>query len=393
MAMQPLELSVIVPTFNEGDNVAEVVARLERCLAGYAWEVIFVDDDSPDGTAALVRRLSLHDPRVRCVHRIGRRGLSSACVEGMLASAAPFFAVMDGDLQHDEALLPRMLETLKRGSADVVIGTRYCAGGGIGDLEASRARMSRFATRLSRLIIPAELSDPMSGFFALRRDAFERSVRQLSSIGFKILLDILASSPTPLRTHELPYQFRSRRAGESKLDSQAIWEYLMLLADKLFGAYVPVRFVTFGVIGGVGVLVHFAVLAGLFGLLGAPFAASQTGAALVAMTSNFALNNALTYRDRRLRGWDWVKGLVSFTLVCSIGMLANVGVAAYLFAGDTGWALAAMAGIAIGAVWNYALSATYTWRSAARAAVRRRQASVALDPAAPLRGGHPHRAP
>jgi dolichol-phosphate mannosyltransferase len=377
MSTEAPEFSVIVPTFNEGANVMEVVARLDRCLAGRAWEVIFVDDDSPDGTAATVRRLARQDPRVRCIERIGRRGLSSACVEGMLASAAPFLAVMDGDLQHDEALLPRMLDALKEGNTDVVVGTRYSNGGGIGDWERSRARMSRVATRLSRLVVPIELSDPMSGFFALRREVLEDSVRDLSSIGFKILLDILASCGGPLRIQELPYQFRTRRAGESKLDSQAVWEYLMLLADKLFGRYVPVRFLAFAAIGGLGVFVHFLVLAVVFRAFNADFTASQTVAALVAMTSNFALNNTLTYRDRRLRGWGWLKGWLSFTVVCSVGLLANVGVASYLFVNATGWAAAALAGIAVGAVWNYAMSATYTWRSAARATARRRQAARA----------------
>jgi dolichol-phosphate mannosyltransferase len=376
----PIEISVIVPTFNERDNVLELVSRLERCLAGRAWEVIFVDDDSPDDTAALVRRLAQQDRRVRCLQRIGRRGLSSACVEGMLASGAPVLAVMDGDLQHDEELLPRMLDVLKQGDADVVVGTRYSAGGGVGQWEASRARMSRFATRLSRYVVRADISDPMSGFFALRREAFEAAVRQLSSIGFKILLDLVASSPAPLRICELPYQFRTRRAGESKLDSQAVWEYLMLLVDKLVGAYVPARFVAFAAIGGLGVAVHFVVLAALFGPLHVSFAASQTAAALVAMTSNFALNNALTYRDRRLRGWGWLKGWLSFTLVCSIGLLANVGIAAYLFASQTAWVLAALAGIAVGAVWNYAVTSAYTWRSRARRAVRRQTPAVAVAP-------------
>jgi dolichol-phosphate mannosyltransferase len=240
--------------------------------------------------------------------------------------------------------------------------------------------MSRFATRLSRYVVRADISDPMSGFFALRREAFEAAVRQLSSIGFKILLDLVASSPAPLRICELPYQFRTRRAGESKLDSQAVWEYLMLLVDKLVGAYVPARFVAFAAIGGLGVAVHFVVLAALFGPLHVSFAASQTAAALVAMTSNFALNNALTYRDRRLRGWGWLKGWLSFTLVCSIGLLANVGIAAYLFASQTAWVLAALAGIAVGAVWNYAVTSAYTWRSRARRAVRRQTPAVAVAP-------------
>lgn len=355
------ELAVIVPTFNERDNLFELVTRLDQCLQGQAWEVIFVDDDSSDGTAAGVREIAQQDPRVRCLQRIGRRGLSSACVEGMLATSAPYLAVIDGDCQHDETVLPRMLEVLKRGEADVVVGSRYTAGGGIGTWQESRAKMSRVATRLSRAVIKHDLSDPMSGFFALRRDVLEHAVRGLSSVGFKILLDIIASSPKPPRVKELPYEFRNRHAGESKLDGQAVWGYLMLLADKFLGGVVPVRFVSFSLIGAVGVFVHFAVLAVLFRAMSLPFAVSQAGAAAVAMMSNFTLNNALTYRDMRLKGWLWLRGLVSFMLACSFGALANVGFASYLFKRHTFWALSALVGIVVSTVWNYAMTATYTW--------------------------------
>ena len=362
VARATAELSVIVPTFNERDNVQEVVSRLDRCLQGKAWEVIFVDDDSPDGTAAGIREIARQDPRVRCIQRIGRRGLSSACVEGMLSSASPYLAVMDGDCQHDEALLPRMLDLLRTGETDLVVGSRYMNGGGIGHWDASRARMSRFATSLSRAVIKHDLSDPMSGFFALRREVLETAVRDLSGVGFKILLDLVASSPATVRLKEIPYEFRNRQAGESKLDSQAMWGYLMLLADKLFDGVVPVRFVAFALVGGVGVFVHFAVLTALFRAMSLPFTMSQAGAAAVAMVSNFVLNNALTFRDMRLRGWRWVKGLISFALACSLGALANIGVASYLFKQHTVWGLSALAGIVVGAVWNYAMTATYTWK-------------------------------
>jgi len=361
-----LELSVIVPTFNERDNVFELVQRLEARLNGNGWEIIFVDDDSPDGTAARVREIARGNPRVRCLQRIGRRGLSSACVEGMMASSAPYLAVMDGDCQHDEGVLPRMLEILRRGEADVVVGSRYTDGGGIGSWNTSRAKMSRFATRLSRAVIRQHLSDPMSGFFALRRDALEPAVRNLSNIGFKILLDLIASSPQRLRLKETPYHFRNRHAGESKLDSQAMWGYVMLLADKLIGHIVPVRFVAFGLVGTVGVFVHFAVLSTLFRVMSIPFRFSQAAATMAAMACNFALNNALTYRDMRLTGWQWIKGLMSFGLACSLGALANVGIASYLFRRDTAWVLAALAGIVVGAVWNYAVTGFYTWSKEGR---------------------------
>jgi len=366
IAVQSPELSIIVPTFNERDNVLEVVNRLETCLSKNSWEVIFVDDDSRDGTAARIREIAQHNPRVRCVQRIGRRGLSSACVEGMMASSAPYLAVMDADCQHDESVLPRMLDILKAEDADVVVGSRYVDGGGIGGWNASRAKMSRFATRLSRTVIKQNLSDPMSGFFALRRSVLELAVHRLSNIGFKILLDLIASSPQPLRLRETPYTFRVRHAGESKLDSQAVWGYVMLLADKLVGHIVPVRLVAFSLVGAVGVFVHFAVLSTLFGVLSTPFRYSQAAATIAAIASNFALNNVLTYRDMRLRGWKWIKGFVSFGLLCSLGALANVGIASYLFKRDTFWALAAIAGIVVGAVWNYSVTSFYTWSKEGR---------------------------
>lgn len=357
-----VELSIIVPTFNERDNVCALVGRLESCLAPICWEVIFVDDDSPDGTADLVRQIGRRDPRIRCLQRFGRHGLSSACIEGMLSSSAPYLAVIDGDLQHDETLLPRMLETLRSGDIDIVIGSRYVSGGGLGDWDHTRATISRFATRLSKLVLRADLTDPMSGFFMIRREAFHEVVRQLSGIGFKILVDIFASSPQPWRFKELPYQFRNRQAGESKLDNRAAWDYLLLLLDKMIGHVIPVRFVAFALAGGVGVAIHLLVLFLLLKGLHVGFVTSQSIATVVAMMSNFALNNMLTYRDMRLKGWQWYRGLVSFVLVCSVGALANVSIASFLFEKGNFWLFSALVGIIVGAVWNYAVTGTYTWK-------------------------------
>ena len=285
------ELSIIVPVFNEVDNVSELVSRLDACLEHISWEVIFVDDDSSDGTASLLRELGTTDRRVRCLRRIGRRGLSSACIEGMLSSSALHLAVMDGDLQHDESLLPHMIKILRSGDADIVVGSRYIAGGETGDWCAKRLGMSRFATLLSRQLLRAELTDPMSGFFMTRREAFDDAVRNLSGVGFKILLDLFASSPRPLRFKELPYRFQLRRAGESKLDSHVAWDFLMLLLDKLMGHIVPVRFAAFALVGGVGIAIHLLVFFLIFRPITGNFALSQSVAALVAMTGNFALNN------------------------------------------------------------------------------------------------------
>jgi dolichol-phosphate mannosyltransferase len=359
----PVELTVVLPTFNERDNVEPLVERLEAVLAGIEWEAIFVDDDSQDGTAERVRAISHRKPYIRCVQRLGRRGLSTACIEGVLASSAPFIAVMDADLQHDETLLPRMLAALKSEALDIVIGSRYVAGGGLGDWDQSRARMSDLATRLSRLVVKADLRDPMSGFFMMRRPAFEAAVRDLSGQGFKILIDLFASSPRPLAFKELPYQFRLRQHGESKLDTLVAWEYLQLLLDKLIGHVVPVRFALFAMIGGLGLFVHLAVLGVVLKAFGVDFTLAQSVATVTAMTSNFFLNNWFTYRDRRLHGWRLLRGLLSFYVVCSVGAFGNVGIAAYVFHADQSWWLAGIAGAIVGLVWNYATSAVFTWRS------------------------------
>ena len=357
-----VELSIIVPTYNEKENISELLSQIASCLAGQSWEVIFVDDDSPDGTADLVRALAQDDRHIRCIQRINRRGLSSACIEGMLASSALYLAVMDADLQHDARLLRQMLETLQEGDCDLVVGSRYSAGGGVGDWDPARARISRLATRLSRIVLRVPLSDPMSGFFMIRRSVFLGRVRQLSGVGFKILIDVIASSSQPLQLKELPYTFRSRQFGESKLDGQVRWEYLLMLLDKLLGRFIPLGFLSFALVGGLGIVVHLLTLTFLFEGMEISFLNSQIVATFTALTSNFVLNNVLTYRDVRLRGWHWIQGWASFCLACSIGAFANVSIAAHLFEKGTEWFIAALVGISVSVVWNHAMTRAYTWK-------------------------------
>ncbi|MGH7008175.1 MAG: glycosyltransferase [Stellaceae bacterium] len=369
LPLRATDLTIVIPTLNERENIRPLLERLDLALAGTRWEVIFVDDDSTDGTPEAVREIGRSDPRVRCLQRIGRRGLSTACIEGILASASPFVAVMDADLQHDESLLPGMLNVLRHEPYDIVVGSRYVAGGGVGEWDKTRAGMSGLATKLSRLICKTKIADPMSGFFMLRREMFESAMRNLSGQGFKILLDLLASAPSAPRLKELPYQFRTRRYGKSKLDTMVAWEFGMLLADKLVGHIVPVRFALFATIGALGVVVDLIVLS-LSLATGFGFIAAQAIATLVAMTSNFFLNNVFTYRDRQLKGWRLWRGLFSFYVICALGAVANVGFAAFVFAGDAHWLagvkgipwLASVAGVIVGSVWNYAVSSVFTWK-------------------------------
>jgi dolichol-phosphate mannosyltransferase len=366
-ALRPPDLAVIVPTLNERDNIEPLLARLGEALAGISWEVVFVDDDSQDGTGSLLLRLQDVLPRVRVIRRIGRRGLSSACIEGMLATGAPFLAVIDADLQHDETILPRMLEMLRERDLDIVVGSRFSAGGSVGAFAGKRLFMSRFGGWLSRIVSHADLSDPMSGFFVLRRPFFEETVRDLSGQGFKILLDFFASASRPVRFAEVPFTFRPRHRGKSKLDTLVMLEYVTLLSDKLLGPYFPTRFVMFVLVGLFGVLVHLAVLGFAHKIILITFYYSQVIATFTAMTVNFNLNNLLTYRDRRLSGVSLIYGHLSFYLICGIGAIANFQIAQMLFNLRVPWMIAGFLGAMISSVWNYGVSSTITWKRNNRA--------------------------
>jgi dolichol-phosphate mannosyltransferase len=357
-------LTVVVPCFNERPNVAPLIARLDATLFGIAWEVVFVDDNSPDGTTAEARRIAQTDPRVRCIRRIGRRGLSSAVIEGALSSSAQFVAVIDGDLQHDETRLPDMLAALQSGQYDLAVGSRHLAGGDDSGL-ASRWRhlLSDGGIRLAQMFVPVRLSDPLSGFFMLPRPLFEQLAADLTGQGFKILLDLALSSPAPLRVIEVPCVFHERVAGESKLDALVMMQFAGLLLDKVFGGLLPLRFISFALVGALGVVVHLVALAVTLKLAGISFESAQAVATVIAMIFNFQLNNEITYRDQRLRGPALWRGLLLFMLVCGFGAIANVGIANALYENNTTWSVAGAIGAIIGVVWNYAVSATLVWRA------------------------------
>jgi len=362
----PLQLTVVVPTFNERQNVAILLAKLEHALAGIEWEAIYVDDNSPDGTSDSVRVIARTDRRVRVIERIGRRGLSSACIEGMMASAAPYIAVIDADLQHDESILPQMLRKIESGGLDAVVASRMAPGGSMGEFSSERVRLSNLGTRMSRLICRCEVSDAMSGFFLVEAEFFRAIVPRLTGSGFKILLDLLASSPTVPRVAEVPYRFSNRQFGESKLDLNVGLEYLFLIVDKLVGRFLPTRFVLFALVGALGVLLHLAILGALYLNHLRGFAESQAIATVVTMTFNFLLNNVVTFRDRRLRGMRLATGLIKFYAACSLGAIINIAFAMMLIRQGVQLYVAGAAGAVISSVWNYSVNTVLTWRRSRR---------------------------
>lgn len=360
-----LELAVVVPTFNESGNIAELYQRLAVALDGIAWEMIVVDDNSPDGTARLAWDLSSQWPNIRCIKRVGRRGLSSAVIEGMLSTAAPYAAVIDGDLQHDETILPAMLAKVRAG-ADIAVGTRYSGEGSTGaGFSAIRAWGSRLATRMSAMIAGQPMSDPMSGFFAVRRDLIISLAPDLSSEGFKILLDLAITADrkgVKPAIAEVPYTFRPRHSGESKMSPLVAVQFAGLWLSKMTGGALPTSFLLFSIVGASGIAVHLTTLWLLTSFSAASFVLAQLTATMLAMTWNFFLNNVLTYADRKLRGWKVLTGLLGFYAACSIGALANVSVAALIYDVRSVPLLAGLAGAIMSSVFNYSVTRMFTWR-------------------------------
>ncbi|HWU19598.1 MAG TPA: glycosyltransferase family 2 protein [Devosia sp.] len=364
-SFSPAQLAVIVPSYNERGNIELLYEKLAMALGDTAWEMIVVDDNSPDGTADVVNELSRVYANVRCLRRFGRRGLASACIEGMAVTSAPYVAVIDADLQHDEAILPKMLEEALNG-ADLVIGSRFIGGGSAGDgLSKTRLSGSQLATKLAVMIAGQDVSDPMSGFFLMRRDAALKAAPKLASDGFKILIDLIVTSArmgSPLKIAEVPYVFRPRHAGESKMNPLIVIQYLGLWFSKLTGGVLPPSFLLFGLVGGTGVVVHLASLWLFTSAIGANFVVSQIAATLIAMTWNFFLNNNLTYADRKLHGFKLITGLIGFCGICALGGIANISVANAIYQANHQTFIAGLSGAIMSSVFNYAVTRAFTWK-------------------------------
>jgi dolichol-phosphate mannosyltransferase len=377
------DLCVVIPTLNERRNIGVLLDRLHTLLEGIRYEVVVVDDDSGDGTANEVRRLSRAHPDVHVLHRIGRRGLASACIEGMLATSATYIAVMDADLQHDESVLPQMYRRISTEPLDLVVGSRNTEGGSMGEFGTWRVRLSRLGRKLSGVERHAHLTDPMSGFFIVRRTFIDRIAHRLTGVGFKILLDIVLSAEDDIRIAEVPYHFRLRQHGQSKLDVMVGLEYIELLLDKLIGNWVSVRFALFSIVGAVGVAFHLLLLWILMNSTGMRFLHAQTFATGVVMISNYILNNSLTYRDRRRSGAAFWTGLIKFGIACSLGMVANLAISNEAFRRGFPWPVAGVIGLVFSAVWNFGVTSMTIWRSARKSvalrAERRAMATATIE--------------
>lgn len=354
------QVSVVVPTYNEAGNIPMIYDGLARALAGRAWELVVVDDDSPDGTADVVRALGRRHDNVRCIQRVQERGLCSAVHWGVQAAHGEVIVVMDGDLQHEVALIPRMLEALQAGH-DIVSGSRFLKGAAEKGLPSTlRRRLSDWGNRLTNLFLGAALSDPLTGFFATSRRLFLDSIPQMQADGFKVFFDLVYHNRN-VAIRELPFEFQRRRHGQSKLELYVLWLLACDIVSKLSRGMLPPRLVSFVAVGLIGSIFHFSILYATMDL-GAVFWVAQAIATVVAMVFNFTINNMLTYSDDRLRGRAFYKGLLLYSLIASVGIVANVSTAQITYISLHGHTfIAATTGLVIDVIWRFVVSNRLIW--------------------------------
>jgi dolichol-phosphate mannosyltransferase len=360
------KLSIVVPTYQEATNIPTLFERVKVALTGVPWEMIVVDDDSPDGTSNVAFALAAKDSRLRCLRRVNRSGLAGAVIEGWMSSSADFVAVIDGDLQHDESVLLEMYQALAKRGGDLVIGTRFKEAEG-GSLSWARQKLSDAGAWFFRRIAGTTVSDPMSGFFMLRRSLVSSLAPRLSPDGFKILVDVILSASEDLEITEISYRFRKRNSGESKLNALVAIDFLGLVVHHATAGMLPIRFTLFAMVGMIGLGVHIVALSAVlhwFETL--TFDAGQLISTVLAMASNFILNNEITYRPYRYRRLGLIAGFFAFVLGCSVGALANIDVASWLYKENQTWWAAGLAGALLSVVWNYAVSTNLIWRPGRR---------------------------
>lgn len=360
--MQKTRLSIIAPTYNEVDNVIPFIERVKSTLSDLDWEIVFVDDNSADGTALRVFDYAANEPRVRAIIRLNDRGLAKSTIQGMLSARGELLCVMDADGQHDVAVIAQMIERLRQDDLDIVSAARRLnEGEPLDGLSASRRRLSVFGNWLCSFVIGRKMVDPLTGFFVLRRDSFLKLAPELGDPGFKLLLDILYTDKS-VKHGEVPFDFGVRTHGQSKLDTQVIWKFLTFLLSKMTRGILPPSLISFLIVGGSGVFVHLLALYGALSF-SSTFVVAQTFATLVAATSNFLLNNRLTFRDRRLQGTKLLSGYLKFLAVSAVGIVANVSAATITYEQFIQVVfIATLAGISIDIVWKYVVANRFIWK-------------------------------
>ncbi len=359
-----VRLSVIIPTYNERENIPFLIKRIEKVLPRNIFEIIIVDDNSPDKTYEVVQDIASKKTWVRGIRRFNSFGLSSAIISGFSAAKGDYFLVMDADMQHDEKILPDFIKAFEDGS-DIIVASRKSHGGKIEQWAAWRKLLSWIASKMATILLPIQVSDPLSGYFGIRRNVFNDLALRIKPRGFKILLEFLAHSKG-YKISEIGYTFRPRQHGESKLSASVVYNYLRAIYDLSIGKFIPLEFIKYSIVGLSGVLVNQA---GLWFYKEKMLFSDQVSLIIaieLSIISNFYINNYWTFKENKIRGGakSIVIGLLKFNMICLIGALINYSTALYLTSKlylsiyiSNFW------GILLATLWNYLINVNFTWKT------------------------------
>ena len=367
MPTKKTRISIVLPTYNECENIAPLVQRLLKITESFDLELLIIDDDSSDGTTSLIKKLAQEESRIRIIHRVGRAGLASAIKEGLLGATGEIAVVMDSDGQHDPSRIIDAIDLLRKDSLDIVAGSRFLSGSEILGLSQRRTGGSSIANKLARFSLPSKykhLTDYMSGFIVLNLQFCMQSIYKVDVNGFKFFYELLSISRGEFNVGEIPLNFLPRNHGSSKLDIAILWDFVISLIHTSTFRLMPRRAISFGLVGATGMFVQLTVTQFLMEIFGFEFGRALPVSVVAAATSNYLINNALTFRAQRQNGKALIKGLLKFLLVASLPVLANVGLATSFYrmiAQDP--LLAQLAGIIVVFVWNYAASSRFVWNT------------------------------
>ena len=359
-------ISIVIPTFNEVENIVPLLKKLTLILNDFEYEIVVVDDDSPDGTSDEVNKYMKKNKRIKLITRIGRSGLSSAIKEGLIFAQGKYLLVLDGDGQHHPSFILNMLEEMQRSKYDIVIGSRFLNNSKLEGLSNERSLGSKIANKMSRISLHknySKLTDYLSGCFCVEKEMTKKYIRKIEINGFKFLYELLSLSKGKLAVHEVPLIFKQRRFGNSKLDIAIVWDFLISIIHNLTLRLLPRRAISFGMVGISGVFVQLFITSFLVEIFLIDFYNALPFAVISAATSNFLINNQLTFRSDRLRNLGLVVGLLKFLIVASLPVIANVGITTAIYkyiSADT--FIAQIAGIAIVYAWNYLASSSFVWK-------------------------------
>lgn len=356
-----IELSLIAPTYNERENLVPLVETVHKVLAQYHYELVIVDDNSPDGTADLARSLSTQYP-LKVIVRTSERGLASAVVRGFNEASGRVLCVIDADLQHPPEAIPDLLKAIDSG-ADVAIASRYIPGGGVEGWSTKRKVISRGATFLACLLLSSarKVRDPLSGFFLFRRDVIAGV--DLAPTGYKILLEVLAKGH-PTQVTEVSYTFRERERGESNLTFKEELSYLKHLGRLVWFEGHIKRFIKFCTVGASGTFVYMGLLALLTEVAGLFYILSSVLGYEISILNNYTWNELWTFRDRRaISGGSVLTRAIKFNVVSLFGLGIHAAVLAF-FTEVVGlfYILSAVIAILSAMMWNFLINLRWTWR-------------------------------